>query len=112
MATYSHVFGSQFPNQLITPGSRKDVDAFAAPIIRQYYSLFDNGDTDAASDLLKQYEDILEPYIVNIKYINRLEEEINNIGIAVLSQYTVLNATEEPDASIQDAGSYWIQEYE
>lgn len=111
MATYSHIFGSQFPSELIALGTHKDVDDSIVSLVNQYNSYIDSEDMTSAYNLYTANKDKLDPYLITMQYINYLEEEIYNTGIAALTQYQVTTSETEPIVDT-DEGTYWIQEYE
>ena len=110
MANYSHNFGSNFPTEAIEVGQKKNVDNTVKTLVFQYYSLIDGGYIDAAKDLYEANESILKDYIIDMAYINRLEEEIYNIGIKAVSNSSILISDTEPSTQMTD--SIWLQEYE
>lgn len=106
---YSRSFGSNFPNALIPVDEKRDVDDTVVDIINQYYSFVNSGHMDSAKELYNTYEAFLEPYMINMKYVNRLEEEIFNTGLNILKQTkNVISDTEPLD---QVDGGWWYQEY-
>ncbi|MBO5093804.1 MAG: hypothetical protein J6C33_05540 [Lachnospiraceae bacterium] len=111
MVNYSRVFGSQFPSVLITPGTHKDVDDSVIHLVNQYNSYIETDNVAAAYNLYKSNENILKPYLIDMAYINYLEEEVYNTGLLALSQYQVIQSDKEPPSDL-DNGTYWVQEYE
>lgn len=106
---YSRNFGSGFPNELIPIGNKKDIDDSVSSLISQYYSYIDAGNTAAASALYNENRDLLEPYQIDMAYINRLEEEIWNTCIATLNKLTTVVSDTAPLS--QTENSFWLQEY-
>lgn len=106
---YSRNFGSNFPNTLIPVGSKLDVDNTIVNLIKQYYAFIDSGNTSSANALFNENKAILEPYIINMEYINRLEEEIFNTGLSVLKKITNVVSADEPLDQAVDG--WWYQEY-
>lgn len=106
---YSNKFGSNFPNEVIPVGTKKDIDDSVKSLISQYYSLIDSNNLDEASTLYNNNKAILEPYIVNSDYFNRLEEEIYNVGIAALNNITTIISDTEP--LTQSVNSHWLKEW-
>lgn len=107
---FSRSFGSNFPDELIPVGTKKDIDDTAASLITQYYSYIDAGNVTAANTLYNENKDILEPYQINMSYINRLEEEIWNTAIATLNKLTTIVSDTTPVSQTENA--FWLQEYE
>lgn len=106
---YSRNFGSNFPNTLIPVGEKLDIDNTVVNLIRQYYEYLDVGNLSSAKSLYDKNKTILQPYIINAEYINRLEEEIYNTGLNVLKKVKNVVATEEPLDQAVDG--WWYQEY-
>lgn len=106
---YSHNFGSNFPDSLISVGTKKDVDNTIKDLLNKYYSYIDTGNIDAANALYGNNKSVLEDYIINMAYINRLEEEIFNIGVNSLKKVTNVVGTDEPIDQADDG--YWYKDY-
>ena len=105
---YSHIFGSNFPGEIIPVGTKRDVDDTVGSIVTQYYQLMESGDLHAADALYQLNKDLLAPYLINMEYINRLEEEIYNVGLAVLNKSSNIVSVMEPAS--QSEGSFWYKE--
>lgn len=106
---YSYNFGSNFPNELIPVGDKKDIDDTVKDLIIQYDSYISAGNLDLANELYENNKDILDSYAIKMKDINRLEEEIYNIALYVLNQIKSVISDSEP--SSQSVDSYWYQDY-
>lgn len=106
---YSHRFGSNFPNEVIPIGSKQDINNAVKTLVSQYYSQIDAGNIAGANVIYETYKDLLEPYIVNSAYFNQLEEEIYNVGVAVLNNITTVVSDEEP--LVQETYSNWLKEW-
>lgn len=106
---YSNIFGSQFPNKIIDIGTRKDVDDSVASLINQYYQFMNHNQLEEATQLYHEHEDTLEPYMIDMKYCNRLEEEIYNVCLLALLNTSSVISPSEP--YIQDNDSFWYQDY-
>ena len=106
---FSHNFGSNFPSELIPVGDKKDIDDTVKDLVEQYNSYISVGDLSSANTLYESNKDILEPYIINMKYINRLNEEIYNTALSVLNQVKSIISNSEPVG--QTTGSFWYQDY-
>lgn len=105
---YSNVFGSNFPLEVIPVGTKKDVDDSVQNIIQQYYQLVESGQINDAYTLYEINKELLEPYMINMKYTNRLEEEIYNVGLMALIKATVIIHDKEP--AYQSEGGFWYKE--
>ncbi len=106
---YSRNFGSNFPDSLISVGTKKDIDNTVKNLISQYYSYIDSGDIDSAYSLYEDNKSVLEDYRIGMDYINRLEEEIFNIGLNALKKTTNVVSTDEPIDQADDG--YWYRDY-
>lgn len=107
---YTRNFGSNFPDELIPVGTKRDVDDSVSGLIAQYYSYIDAGNITAANSLYNENKDLLEPYQIDMAYINRLEEEIWNTAVATLNKLTTIVSDTAPLS--QSKNSFWLQEYE
>ena len=111
---YSRTFGSNYPNECIPLGTHKDVDNTVVNLINKYNSYVQTGDMILASTFYEQNKTLLEPYVLNINYINRLEEEIYNTGLYAMekggngSNKSVVSDTEPTE---QDVNAFWFQDY-
>lgn len=106
---YARNFGSNFPDELIPIGTKRDVDDSVSGLIAQYYSYIDAGNITAANSLYNENKDLLEPYQIDMAYINRLEEEIWNTAVATLNKLTTIVSDTAPLS--QSKNSFWLQEY-
>lgn len=106
---YSHIFGSNFPSQIIGVGTKKDIDDSVKDLVMQYYSLIDKKDLDGANALYNANKSTLDPYIVNANYFSMLEEEIYNTGLLALNSATSIINDSEPAS--QSNGSHWLKEF-
>ncbi len=106
---YSRIFGSKFPDALIPVGDKKDVDNTVASLINQYYSYVDSGNISRAKELYEANKSELQKYIIDMEYINRLEEEIFNTGLGALKVTTSVVQDYEP--LDQGENAYWFKDY-
>ena len=107
---YSRAFGSNYPSELIPLGTHKDVDNTVVNLINTYNSFVQRGDMVSAGIFYEQNKTTLEPYILNMDYINRLEEEIYNTGLYAMTTVDSITSDTEPEVE-QGVGSYWFQDY-
>lgn len=107
--SYSRLFGSKYPTELIELGNHKDVDNSIVSLINQYNYYVKNNDTANASKIYNENKELLKPYILNTEYINFLEEEIYNTGLFAMATNTSVITDTEPAS--QDVGSYWLLDY-
>lgn len=106
---YSYNFGSSFPDGLIPVGTKKNIDDTVKNLITQYYAYIDAGNISAANTLYNDNKSILEDYQIDMAYVNRLEEELYNVGLCMLKKRIhVISASEPVDQA--DEG-YWYQDY-
>lgn len=109
---YSRTFGSNFPDELIPVGAKKDIDDSVMSLISQYYSYMTAGNFNAANTLYENNKEILEPYEITMQYINYLAEEIYNTGVMIINKlWTVTTDSEESEPIEQLEGSHWLVEY-
>ena len=106
---YSHNFGSNFPSELIPVGDKKDIDDAVKSLIIEYNSYISAGDLTSANELYNNNKIILEPYSINMKLINRLEEEIYNTSLYALNQ--VKNIISDTEPASQSLNSHWLKEF-
>ena len=106
---YSHIFGSNFPNEAVAIGSKKDVDDSVINLISQYYAYLDAKDLDSATTLYNENKNTLDPYIVDSNYFSMLEEELYNTGLFALNSSTSIISDIEPVS--QSINSHWLKEF-
>lgn len=106
---YSHIFGSNFPNEVVAVGSKKDIDDSVISLVSQYYAYLDAKDLDSAAILYDNNKDILEPYDIKADYFNMLEEEIYNASILAFNKTTTIISDTEPIS--QSENSHWLKEF-
>ncbi len=106
---YSRNFGSNFPNELVPVGTKKDIDDTAKELIIQYYKLIESGKISEANALYAANKTLLEPYMIDMAYVNRLEEETYNIGLGMLKKTEIVISNSEPID--QPENGVWYQEY-
>ena len=106
---YSRNFGSNFPDSLISVGTKKDIDDSVKDLIAQYYNYIENGNIAGAKSLYDENKALLEPYMINMEYINRLEEEIWNAHVSTLNKLTTIISSKPP--ALQSENCFWLQEY-
>ena len=108
---YSRQFGSTFPDGVYaTIGTKRDVDDTVVDLINQYYAYIDAGDITSAKGLYDTNVTTLEPYMINMAYVNALAEEIYNIALYTQKQITSVISDVEP--SEQPTNGFWYQDYE
>lgn len=104
---YSRIFGSNFPNAIISNGSKKDIDDSVVSLIAKYYDFIEKKDITSANNLYNENKAILEPYKISMSDFNSLQEELYNIGLYVLKQTNqIISETEPAD---MEENSTWIQ---
>ena len=106
---YSHNFGSNYPSELIPVGDKKDIDDAVKSLIIEYNSYISAGDLTSANTLYDSNKDTLESYQINMKYINKLEEEIYNTGIFALNSIKSIVSSDIPAS--QSVDSFWYKDY-
>lgn len=112
--SYSRIFGSNFPSQSIPLGTHKDVDDTVVGLINQYNAYVQTGNMVVAGKFYAQNKAQLEPYMLDMTYINRLEEEIYNTGVYAMEQNVENGAPvisdNEPTVE-QSVNAFWFQDY-
>lgn len=107
---YSRNFGSLFPSSLISVGNHKDVDDTVVNLVRLYNSYLNAGDIEGASRLYGENKDTLDQYMINMAYINRLEEEVYNTGLYAMTGKSLIISENTPEVD-QNINDYWLQDY-
>lgn len=107
---YQRNFGSKFPDELIDVGTKKNVDDSVLELVNQYNAYIQNKDIASAEALYDANKSKLSPYKFDSFDVNRIYEEVYNVGLCALSfQNTIISDT-EPVAE-QMIGSVWLKEY-
>ena len=106
---YSRNFVSAFPEKIMEPGTKKDIDDSVSYLITQYYSHLDAGDINAANELYRANKTALEKYSIDMAYINRLEEELYNIALHALKSAPGIIWPAEPADQMENG--CWYQDY-
>lgn len=107
---YSRTFGSTFPNNLISYGNHRDIDNNVVSLVNQYNAYLQAGNVKQASQLYETNKEMLDPYILNMSDVNRLEEEIFNTGLYALSKSSSVVSDSTPVAEL-GLNSYWFSDY-
>lgn len=107
---YQRNFGSNFPDELIVPGTHKNVDDSVVNLVNQYHTFISNKDMASANDLYESNKSILEPYRFDMSTVNKLEEELYNTGLYAISLQSTIISEAEPIAD-QFVGGIWLKEY-
>lgn len=110
---YSNQFGSNYPASLIDVGTKKDVDdtvidnagTTLVDLVNQYYLLVSNNDMDGAAAFYNENKSKLEPYMINMEYFNRMEEEIFNVALLALKKTNSIVSKKQP--IFQQEDSIW-----
>lgn len=108
---YSRIFGSTFPNNVISLSNYKDVgdaDESTQALIKQFQIFMDNGNIASASALLEANYDILKPYYVGMDTLNKIEEELYNAELFSLGTQNTIVSDTEPIVD-QALNSSWLK---
>lgn len=107
MANYTHEY-SNYPDELIELTNYKNVDDTIGNLINQIENLRANGNYLQATNLIREYEDQLRRYNLDLVTINTLIEHIRNTQIRaqdIVGQF--LSIADDEPASKED-GLVWI----
>ena len=107
--TYSHESGSQFPSSVISLSNFKDMDDTVKDIILQYYTFMNLGNINSAQALIEANATLLKPYWIDATILNKIEEELYNIGLFALSNRSTIISTTEPTIDCE-VDTFWYQE--
>lgn len=77
----TYYYGTKFPRAIMENVAYKDVTDDIAALLNKIEDLRDKGDYLSASTLINTNKDILKPYVIDSKVINRLFEEQRNTEI-------------------------------
>lgn len=107
MANYTHEY-SNFPDELITVKTYKDVDDDIAALVQQINEYREAGDFASANALVAENQAALSVYNVSSEDINRIVEEIRNTQIyAKESGNSVYYTDTEPTDAVIN-GDTWL----
>lgn len=101
MPNYNHNFGSTFPTSAPTFVQKKDIDDSVKSMIETYYNYINREDISGASQYYETNKTTLEPYIINSAFVNRLSEEVYNMGIYSLYYTPTIISDTEPESQLQ-----------
>lgn len=91
-------YGAQFPKQIMENVTYKDVTDDVAALLNRIEALRDAGDYLSASTLINTNRDILKPYVIDSRVVNRLFEEQRNTEIYAKREGQNVFFNEEPYA--------------
>lgn len=107
MPNYNHNFGSTFPTSPSSFTEKQDVDDSIKAMLDIYYSYIDNEDISGAYQYYETNKATLEPYIINSAFVNKLSEEVYNMGVFSLYYSPTIISVEEPEDQLQNGS--WFQ---
>lgn len=88
---YSRIFGSDFPNSISTLSNFKEIGEAPTDVqelIKQFYSFIDEENNSSAAAILESNWEKLKPYYIGMDFLNKIEEEVYNIGVYVTKMNT------------------------
>ena len=112
MASYSKIFGSQFPDSVMELTGFKDIgDAgeYEKAIIQQFYSYMENNDYASASALLESNWNYLKPYYLGMETLNKIEEEIYNTQLYAKKNSVTVVSSSSPSVDESSSNSIWLK---
>lgn len=112
MASYSKIFGSQFPDNIITLSEYKDIGEATNAVkelITQYYAYMEAKDYASASTLLENNWDVLKQFYIGMDVLNKIEEEIYNTQLYAIKNSDTVIADTEPNASEYTHLATWLK---
>jgi len=107
MPNYNHNFGSTFPTSLPSFVEKQDVNDTVKTMIDTYYEYIDQEDISGAYQYYEANKSVLEPYIINSAFVNRLSEEVYNMGVFSMYYSPTIISSEEPEDQLQNGS--WFQ---
>lgn len=109
MINYNHNFGSTFPISAPEFIQKKDIDDNVKSMIEIYYNFINNGDISGAAQYYQNNKNLLEQYIIDCAFFNKMSEELYNMGVYIL--YYRQNIISETEPDIQMKNGNWFQLY-
>ena len=108
MARYTHIFDSQWPNELITQTHYRDADNSIGSILAQIKAAQAAGNYTQAAQIIQNNRAALEGYVMDSSAINKYVEEIRNLEIYTKTyKQQLFYQTSEP-YSYAEVGDVWI----
>ena len=110
MARYTSIFGSEYPNDIITVTEYKNADNTIGQLLNQIKQAEESGNYSEAQSIIRANANVLKQYVMDSSAINRYQEEIRNIEIFVkANKQQIFYQTSEP-RSYASVGDVWILE--
>ena len=111
MANYTHIFDSQWPEELITLTDYKDADNVVGSLIQQIRAAQATGDYETAQEIIDTNINVLKRYVQDSSAINRYVEEIRNLEIYAKShKQQIYYQRNDPEDYISE-NDVWIGDY-
>ena len=101
MPNYNHNFGSTFPTSAPTFVQKKDIDDSVKSMIETYYGYINREDITGAYQYYEANKTTLESYIIDSNFINKLSEEVYNMGLYSLHYAPTIISNTEPESQLQ-----------
>ena len=105
MASYTNIFGSDFPNTIMERKEFRNVDETVLPYVTAYYNAMMSGDYNEAQRIFNEAPIDLDVFKIDALLFNWLIEEIRNAQIYAKEEkkpITYVNSIDElPDKPIE-----------
>lgn len=110
MARYTYQAGAHWPNSLIDLTNYRDADNTVGSLIAQIKNYQEQGNYDAAQQIIVQNINTLKHYALDASAINRYIEELRNLEIYTKThkQQIFYTPTEDEAASYAELQDVWI----
>ena len=109
--SYSHQSGSNFPDSVLSLSNFKDMDDTIKDIVTQYYNFVSAGNINSAQALIEANAATLKQYWIDSSEINKLEEELYNIGLFTQKKRAVVVFSTEPTVEYEE-NTLWYKPVE
>lgn len=110
MARYTHNFGSQYPNNIISLTNYKNADNTIGTLLNQIKSAEERGDYAEAQSIIDANKNVLKQYVLDSSAINKYVEEIRNLEIFVKSNKQQVFYQRSEPYNYASVGDVWILE--
>ena len=109
MARYTHDFGAQWPNELITLTHYRDADNSIGSILAQIKQAQQSGDYATAQQIIQNNRQALQGYVIDSSAINKYIEEIRNLEIYTKTYKQQIYYQQSEPYNYAEVGDVWIK---